>query len=246
MTEEINETPDEASEAAELDVQKLHEPIIREHIEPHDGFEPVPFWMQCFFGLLVAWGGYYLAPYTRNFLEMSFWKDSENVPLDSWNAKPPAIPKPDQIPTDEAGLEKLGAKIYQNCQACHLTDGNGQGVNFPPLNDSEWVGGKETSTARLARIVLYGLNGPIEVAGKTYNGQMPAWGSQLKDYQIASVLTYIRRNWNNKAKNLPAIWPKDIAAARKKMGTSGLMTVELLRQLSVDTIDEGATVPPKK
>ena len=55
---------------------------------------------------------------------------------------------------------------------------------------SEWAVG---SPEVLARILLNGLQGPVTVAGGTYNGAMPAWRDQLKDDEIAAVLTYVRQ-----------------------------------------------------
>lgn len=43
-----------------FEVQQLHEQIIQEHIEPRDGFEPVPIWLLVIFGGLLMWGGYYI------------------------------------------------------------------------------------------------------------------------------------------------------------------------------------------
>ena len=44
------------------------------------------------------------------------------------------------------------------------------------------------------------MNGPLEVLGNQYNGNMPAFGPaglNLKPLDIASVLTYIRQEWGN-------------------------------------------------
>ncbi len=54
---------------------------------------------------------------------------------------------------------------------------------FPPLVGSEWVTGPPET---LVRIILNGLQGPIEVAGQTYNGAMPAWAQQLSGQEIAA------------------------------------------------------------
>ena len=40
---------------------------MREHAEPRDGFEPVPFWVAVVFGGLLAWGGYYVGTNTADF-----------------------------------------------------------------------------------------------------------------------------------------------------------------------------------
>jgi len=53
--------------------------------------------------------------------------------------------------------------------------------------------------------LINGLNGPIEVAGKQYNGNMPAFGPNglnLKPLEIAGVLTYIRQSWGNQASDV--------------------------------------------
>jgi mono/diheme cytochrome c family protein len=231
------DTPDPAAdpnEAREIDVMQLHTPVFREHNEPHDGLEPIPVWMSLVFGGLLFWGGMYLASNAGDYRGDVFDRNSPK----------PSIYKPEVIPTDEAGLRKLGEKIFANCMACHQAHGEGLPNQFPPLNKSEWVVGDKGSVARLSRIVLYGLQGEVPVRGNTFNGAMPAWGGQLKDYQIAAVLTFIRGNWDNKA---GPVFTKDVAAARKAVGTrSTAMTAAELEKLRIDLIDPGATEPAKK
>jgi mono/diheme cytochrome c family protein len=224
----------ESSEVREIDVMQLHAPVFREHNEPHDGLEPIPVWMSLVFGGLLFWGGMYLA---------SNAGDYRGDVLDRHNPKP-SIFKPEIIPTDEAGLRKLGEKIFANCVACHQTSGEGLPNQFPPLNKSEWVAGDKAATARLARILIYGLQGDIPVRGNTFTGVMPAWGTSLKDYQIAAVLTFIRSNWDNKA---GPVFAKDVTAARKAVGTRlAPVTAADLEKLPLDYVDPGATEPAKK
>lgn len=45
------------------------------------------------------------------------------------------------------------------------------------------------------RIVLHGLRGPIEVAGKNYNQEMPGFGPVLSDADIAMLLSYVRKRF---------------------------------------------------
>ena len=215
-------------QANEVDVQDLHASIVREHNEPHDGFEPVPFWMLLFFGLLLGWGGWYVGLYSADF--------NPNA-LDRPEPKA-AITKSEEIPKDEAGLARLGEKKYNAiCVTCHLPTGEGNTKEYPPLNKSEWVAGTKASPARLARILLYGLAGEVQVRGQSYGtAVMPAQGGSLKDHEIAAVLTYIRGTWDNKA---PAIWPEDVAAARKKIGSRGSMTTKELDEV-LDFSDPGA------
>jgi mono/diheme cytochrome c family protein len=77
------------------------------------------------------------------------------------------------------------------------------------LADSEWVLG---SPERLARIVLQGAEGPISAAGVAYDSSMPSWAA-FNDDQIASLLTYIRRSWENTA---PPVAPAFITALRAR------------------------------
>ena len=90
-----------------------------------------------------------------------------------------------------------GEKVYTtNCSSCHQANGKGQPGVFPPLAGNAVVTGP---AGTVIHIVKAGLNGKIVVAGTTYNGQMPAWKGTLSDSDIASVVTYIRSSWGNKA-----------------------------------------------
>jgi len=111
-----------------------------------------------------------------------------------------------------------GAFIFSTvCQTCHGSDGNGVTALAPPLNNSNWVKGDKN---KLIPIVLYGLSGTVEVAGKVYqapeiNGEMPGIG-QNKDYtddDISQILNYVRNSWSNKAEKISAA---DIQNIRNK------------------------------
>ncbi|HEX4607262.1 MAG TPA: cytochrome c, partial [Urbifossiella sp.] len=179
-------------------VQAMHGILMREHAEPRDGFEPVPVWVMAVFGALLMWGGYYIGSGSADFRrdvndgsEITF----AGLPTD------PDNPPPDPDPKTVAELVQIGEARYRNvCIACHKADGEGDPTQqAPPLRGSEWVTGKEASPARLARVVLFGLHQPIEVGGKSFNGQMPAQGVALKDYEIAAALTYVRNSFGHKA-----------------------------------------------
>ncbi len=86
------------------------------------------------------------------------------------------------------------------CAGCHGTDGAGVKRLGPPLAGSEWVTG---DPRRLALIVLHGIEGPMEVAGKRYETPeilptMPSH-STMDDEAITAILTYIRNEWGNDA-----------------------------------------------
>jgi len=105
-----------------------------------------------------------------------------------------------QVAAAGGGAAK-GQTIYAaNCAGCHGANGAGQAGVFPTLAGSDYVTG---DNKRLGHILLYGLNGKINVKGADYNGQMPAWKGQLSNTDIANVLTYIRSSWGNKAAPYP-------------------------------------------
>jgi len=112
-----------------------------------------------------------------------------------------------------AAKEQLpdGKQVFSTtCAACHQVTGEGVAGVFPPLAGSEWVTGDD---AKLVRILLHGVTGPIEVAGETFNSMMPPWGATLKDADIASVLTYVRSTWGNKGAPISAARVASIRAA---------------------------------
>lgn len=112
------------------------------------------------------------------------------------------IKTPDEI-NDNLDKSKpvTGAKVYDiYCRACHQKDGKGDGLRFPPLDNSEWVRGDKK---RLIRVLLNGLEGTIEVKGKPYNSLMPSQ-SFLTDEEIAQVLTYVRQGFGNEASDVSA------------------------------------------
>lgn len=112
-------------------------------------------------------------------------------------------------PEEQALFDAGKAQFPLICGACHQPTGLGQDGLAPPLVDSDWVTG---SPERLARIALGGLRGPINVKGKIWELEMPpVW--VLSDKEIASLLTYIRREWGHQAS---AITPDFVAKVRKE------------------------------
>jgi mono/diheme cytochrome c family protein len=131
----------------------------------------------------------------------------------------PAVP---DAPIDPAVME-AGKVSYMLCGACHGQNGEG-GAIAPPLAASEWVTGP---VSNLIKIQLRGLIGPISVAGKEYDmpGGMAALSYQT-DEQIASVLTYIRNSFGNKAS---AVTPAQVAALRSEVGKPQVTAAELIK-----------------
>jgi mono/diheme cytochrome c family protein/glucose/arabinose dehydrogenase len=135
---------------------------------------------------------------------------SRITPLVGWPGKPGYVPPPPLAPLSMEAQQRcdLGRDLFAGtCAACHQPTGLGQPGLAPPLADSEWVLGSEQ---RLARIVLQGAEGPITAAGTEFDSSMPSWAA-FDDSQLAGILTYIRRSWENSA---PPVEPETVAAAR--------------------------------
>jgi len=58
---------------------------------------------------------------------------------------------------------------------------------------------KQGGREYLIRVLLWGLQGQIEAKGMKYNGVMPGF-AQLKDEEIAAVLTHIATAWGDDKK----------------------------------------------
>jgi mono/diheme cytochrome c family protein len=101
-----------------------------------------------------------------------------------------------------------GKELYGiHCLQCHQSDGSGVPGMFPPLAGTSIIKGPKENVISL---LIYGFRSPLEVEGKSYYQDMPAF-SYLKDAEIAAVLNYVRNQWGNKA---PRISVKDVADVR--------------------------------
>ncbi len=140
--------------------------------------------------------------------------------------------------TPEEQAFESGARLYRGvCAACHQPNGMGNdNAGFPPLANSDWV--LSSSPDRIIAIVANGLQGPVDVAGKTYNKiAMPAQGVALSNEDIADVLSYIRSNsdWGD-AHNLPMVTPEQVKAVRDTIADrSAVWTADELKQQFPDS-----------
>lgn len=113
--------------------------------------------------------------------------------------------------TANAQNMQKGKKIYEaKCLACHQADGGGVPNMNAPLDGASNVVGKDI--ARLVRIIRYGYNERVALDGFYYSNAMTA-SPDLKDNEMADLLTYIRNSWSNKA---PAVTIEQVQAAKKK------------------------------
>ncbi len=163
------------------DVQEIHAKLLqRERQEPIEGLEPTPWWVWSISVLVVFAMGFYLGRYGGTF----------TTDPDALNRNPAGVVAAAEPPPQ-------GDLIYAGvCVPCHQAGGTGLAGKYPPLAGSEWVA---LDAGIPVRILLHGLQGPIQVKGETYVNQMPAWGPQLSDAEIAAVLSYVRSSFGNKA-----------------------------------------------
>jgi mono/diheme cytochrome c family protein len=119
-----------------------------------------------------------------------------------WPGKPaPAVEVAALTPAEQKRYD-AGAELYKGvCVGCHQPDGRGKEKLAPSLVDSAYVKGPDPSTS--IRILLSGKEGAI--------GLMPPLGGALSDEQVASVLTYIRREWGHAA---APVTPEDVVEVR--------------------------------
>jgi len=100
------------------------------------------------------------------------------------------------------GVERAEGEVsyLRWCASCHGQAGEGRPPSFPPLAGSEWL---ELPDEALALIVLHGLRGPIEVAGRSYRGYMPPM-QHIADEDIALILRYTLATWGSRESTLDA------------------------------------------
>ncbi len=184
-------------------------PRGREHAEPVEQANPVPWLLGLVSASLAVWGVSY------------FLLNPELLPA---NAVNPAA----GAPATAAALPADGAQIFaSHCASCHQANGAGLPGVFPPLTASEWINGNPKT---LARILLLGINGEMKLAGTTFNGTMPAFSATLSDAEIAAVATHIRANFGNHADALTADQVKSERTALGSRTTPWAGDAELKKQ----------------
>jgi len=92
------------------------------------------------------------------------------------------------------------ALFMKNCAACHQATGKGIPGAFPALAGNAFVQGKASDPAS---VLLKGRGG------------MPDFSDTLNDRDIATVLTFVRNNWGNKAEPLTEA---EVVALRGQLG----------------------------
>ncbi|PTR01568.1 mono/diheme cytochrome c family protein [Mucilaginibacter yixingensis] len=115
-------------------------------------------------------------------------------------------------PSPAASIAR-GQQVYtQYCLSCHQADGGGVPNMNPPLIKTTYVLG---DSRKLIKVVLNGFMQNVDIDGESYSNNMPPHNF-LTDQQIADVLTYVRRNFGNKAAPVTVAQVKTARAANKK------------------------------
>ena len=164
--------------------------------------------------LKSGWGGGQAATGTMALVVANSTSQLSDTDLHSIAVYLKAIAAPAQAP---APLDKTtasmrsGKSLYiANCSACHTSSGEGVAGLAPTLANSAIV--QAASTDTLLDVVLNGAQAVATDAAPTAPG-MPAFGWQLSDEQIATLLTYIRNDWGNAGS---AVAASDVRAMRAR------------------------------
>lgn len=177
-----NDSRLEAAAASDESIRQVHAQLQGRRPEKAHGYSKTPLVLLGVMCIAVFFGSIYVAHYSIRFDPL--------VVNEYANRAKPGAPKAVVV---TAAMR--GKRVYtQVCLACHQQNGLGLPGVYPPLVGSEWVAGTEERTIR---IVLHGLSGPIQVAGKDFNNVMAPLGAALNDQQIADVLSYVRQEWGN-------------------------------------------------
>ncbi len=235
----MNEGPERIDYRETSDVTEVHAAIKREHRDPSAEVTPIPLWLSAVCGIAICWAGAYLGVFHGGF-SSTVYNEYDSSPSKLFPPRQKLSDSDKKPPVVELTLAQQGKVVYGQCVTCHQPTGMGIAGQFPPLAKSEYVTGSEK---RLVAILLKGLQGPITVEGKPYNGVMPPWEGSLSDKKIAAVASYVRAEWGNGA---PEISEAKVAAARKEFaGRAGALTEADLLQIPADaTLPDAAGAAP--
>ena len=176
-------------------------PVAPDAGEPKASWKPVPVWLLILVLLLLYWAMLY-------FDQHGGWSSQEvYAPFRSETELALYQPR-----TEGPDLGR-GRYIFElTCALCHNADGMGKPNQAPPLAGSEWA---QAHPARVIRIPLYGLNGPITVKGQQMVFPSGMVAVPLPDEDLAAALSYLRQAFGNKASPITA---EQIKAVKTEVG----------------------------
>ena len=149
---------------------------------------PVPTWAWVLCVIALAWGMFYVAREWRPPAQFA-----STPTYAAWGAS--TLSTTARRPAAATAATDHGAELFRvTCANCHQANGEGVPGAFPPLAGDPVVASPDA--AAHAQIVLFGLSGRV-INGVHYTAQMPAWGAQLSDDEIAQIMNYERTAWGN-------------------------------------------------
>ena len=168
-----------------------------ENFEPYEEMRRIPIGVVMLAIALALWGGVLL--YQSSYA-VAVGRTDESL----------------QSPQSEEGLGLTGAKLFEaNCTTCHQPGGEGVEFASPPLRESPFLAaGPELA----ASILLRGIDGPIRVNDKTFDGHMPSFASALDDAEIARLVTFLRERFAGRKQGLSR---KRVATLRREFAEAG-------------------------
>jgi cytochrome c551 len=93
-----------------------------------------------------------------------------------------------------------GEQLYiRNCSNCHQKNGEGLGLLYPPVQNSDFIEANFETTLCLMK---HGIQGELIVNGKSFNQPMKGVYS-LTDLEIAEIATYLYNSGNLKRGLIP-------------------------------------------
>ena len=123
-------------------------------------------------------------------------------------------PKDKTVASIDQDILDRGAALYvDNCEGCHLKQGQGEIGAFPPLRQSSAVQAQSADT--LIGVILDGARIPQTTAEPT-GLAMQGFADRLDDAQIADLTTYIRNAWGNHAEAVDAGHVQDLRETLRK------------------------------
>lgn len=186
---ENTEEFDDSKQNEQDDIYDIHQAALRERPLPEEGTETGPWWLYAIILATFAFGFFYAGFYFGEFSyrpHQLYLSQNENE---------------EEFEQVELTQMELGENIYGRvCSTCHQSNGEGVEGAFPTLVGTDYVNGK---VSRFAGIIIHGLYGEMEVNGVSYNGNMPAWGEQISDEEVAAVMTFVRNSFGNNSTDVP-------------------------------------------
>jgi mono/diheme cytochrome c family protein len=163
---------------------------------------PIPSWMWVVFLIMVAAGVFYVA---REWQPPARYASTPTYAF--WSGAAAAGVRPAITTGSDHGAELFRV----TCANCHQANGDGVPGAFPPLAGDPIV--TSSDPRQHAQIVLFGLAGRV-IGGTHFTAQMPAWGGQLSDDEVAAIMNYERSAWGNTAPPTTAKFVSTVRAAR--------------------------------